>query len=135
MAQIVYTIYKGDSLTVIYHPETKIIQHTFQGPASSSELRAALNAGTNLLRRYQVTKWLSDERENSYLSPEDVHYLVTDWAPRTVRAGWKYWAIVVPRQLESRVDAMTIVQACYDLGVRTMVFSDVPEALDWLASL
>ncbi len=135
MTEIAYTIYSSDYISVIYHPETKIVHHTFHKAMPGSELRAALNAGTNFLRRYGVTKWLSDERQNRGLAPEDVQYQITDWAPRTAKAGWKYWAIVVPQSFEGKADIMSVVQASYDLGIRSMVFTTVQEALDWLISL
>lgn len=135
MAEIVYTIYESDHITVSYHPELKIIHSVLYTSAPGADLRAALNAGTNILRRYGVTKWLSDERGNDGLPAEEVQYQIADWVPRTVRAGWKYWAIVIPQSLEAQADVMSIVQASYDLGVRSRVFTSPQEALEWLSSL
>lgn len=135
MADIVYTIYDGKYITVTYHPETKIIHHISHGAVPSSELREALNAGTNLLKRYAACKWLSDDRQNPGISPADVQYQIVDWVPRTVRAGWKYWAVLVPETLEGKADLMSVIHAGYDLGVHTKIFADLPEAYEWLAGL
>lgn len=128
-------IYDSEYITVLYHPETNMIHHTIHKTVPFPILTEATDAGTEALRRYGATKWLSDDRKNTALSQESLEYALSDWGARTVRAGWKYWALVVPTAFSGRLDMTRLVEHCYNLGVRVMVFTDLEEAHNWLASL
>lgn len=125
-------IYDSEYITVLYHPETKIVHHTIHKTVPFPILTEATDAGTDALRRYGASKWLSDDRKNTALSQESLEYALSDWGVRTVNAGWKHWALVVPEELAGRMDMVRIVEYCFGLGVRVMVFTDLQEARDWL---
>lgn len=122
-------------ITIVYHYETKIVHHTIHKTVPGPILTAATDAGTEALRKYGATKWLSDDRKNTQLSQEALEYALTDWGARTVKAGWKYWALVVPEEMTGRMDMVRLVEFCYNMGVRVMVFSDLQKAEAWLRSL
>jgi hypothetical protein len=132
MAEI---IFDSEYITVVYHPETKIVHHTIHKTVPFPILTAATDAGTEALARYGANKWLSDDRKNTALSQESLEYALSDWGARTVKAGWKYWALVVPTAFSGRLDMTRLVEHCYNLGVRVMVFTDPEEAYNWLAKL
>jgi len=132
MAEI---IFDSEYITVVYHPDTKIVHHTIHKTVPFPILTAATDAGTEALARYGASKWLSDDRKNTALSPESYEYALSDWGVRTVKAGWKYWALVVPEELSGRLDMVRMVELCYNLGVRVMVFTDLEKAELWLKSL
>ncbi len=52
-----------------------------------------------------------------------------------IRAGWKFWALVVPDEVSAREDMIPLIESYYERGVRLMVFTDVQRALDWLKNL
>jgi hypothetical protein len=132
MAEI---IFDSEYITVVYHPETKIVHHTIHKTVPFPILTAATDAGTEALAHYGASKWLSDDRKNTALSQESLEYALSDWGARTVKAGWKYWALVVPTAFSGRLDMTRLVEHCYNLGVRVMVFTDPEEAYNWLAKL
>jgi hypothetical protein len=125
----------NEYITIRYLPEKGIIYHTIHKPVGGPIFRDALNVGTETLKKNGATKWLSDDRKNGPLSAEDIEWGFNDWNKRTIDAGWKYWAVVVPQVV---VDAGTLIptmEALYGLGLRMMVFSDLDEATKWLDSL
>lgn len=128
------TIFNSEYITVEYWPDHKLIYHTIHKPMSSqlATFKEALNAGTEALQKYQVRKWLSDDRKNDPLTPEGNEWAYGDWQPRTLKAGWKYWAAVVPEDLVAAGTLMPVIENLYELGLRMMVFTSVEQAVEWL---
>jgi len=130
MSQI--TIHDSEYITVELFPEKKLIYHVIHKPTGGQPLRDALNAGTEALRTYGACKWLSDDRKNGPLSREDAEWGFNDWNRRTIDAGWKYWANVVPEEVVAAGSLMPAIDALFELGLRMMVFTDPQEAMEWL---
>jgi len=126
------TIIQNEYATLVYHPDTKIVHHIFHKPIGGKEFRQVLDNGANALAQHQASKWLSDDRENSALSREDTEWSKTDWFPRAVKAGWKYWALVVPQDIIARMNMKEFVDSYVEQGLRIAVFSKPDEAMKWL---
>src|SRR5262245_33432777 len=58
--------------TLWYHPEKRIVHHRIHQFISGNAFRELLLTGTEILTKNQATKWLSDDRMNAVLRPEDV---------------------------------------------------------------
>ncbi len=129
------TIIHNEYATLLYHPDTKIVHHTFHKPIGGDKFRDVLNMGAKTLQEHQAAKWLSDDRENTALSPEDTEWSKTNWFPRSINAGWKYWALVVPQDNLARMNLKEFVDSYYEQGLRIMVFSEPQEAMEWLVSV
>jgi hypothetical protein len=127
-------IYNTEHITVEYWPDKKFIFHTIHQPMSGHLpiFKEALNAGTEALQKYKVSKWLSDDRKNDQLTPEGNEWAFGDWQPRTMKVGWKYWASVVPQDLAAAGTLTGVIDHLYQLGLRMMVFTNVEEAIAWL---
>lgn len=131
-------LYSNEFITVDYHSDKKIIYHTIHKPMGKEQIdiyKQALNAGTNAMEKYGVSKWLSDDRKNGPL-PDELEGWGTDtWIPKTLEAGWKYWANVVPTEIHAAGTFVPVIEALYALGLRMRVFSHAEEALVWLDSV
>lgn len=128
------TIYHSEYITVEYWPEHNLIYHTVHQPMSAQlpMFKEALNAGTAALEQYKVQKWLSDDRKNDALTPEGNEWSFRDWQPRTLQAGWKYWALVVPQSLAAAGTLTPVIDKLFEIGLRMMVFTNAEEAVAWL---
>jgi len=128
------TIFKSESAILKYHSQG-IIHHEFLHRMVGQEFKDVLNTGLEQLVTRRATKWLSDDRKNTVLSEEDQRWAETDWFPRAVKAGWKYWAIVNPEkavgQLQMKGNAKTMEMA----GVKVAFFSEPHKAMAWLLSV
>jgi hypothetical protein len=133
MSRIV--IFENEYMTLEYLSDQKIVYHTIHKPVGGQPLRDVLNAGTETLARYGACKWLSDDRKNGPLSEEDREWGFNDWNRRTLDAGWKYWALVVPQAVFDAGTMMPTIETLFTLGLRMMVFTTVEEALAWLDSM
>jgi len=128
-------IISNDYVTLVYEPDLKTIYHTFHQHISGQVFYEALDAGLQALEYHGARKWLSDDRQNTGIDPEDMEWAMFDWGPRAAAAGWKYWALVVPENFQGRVDMSSIVQKYYDLGVEIRVFISLEEAERWLSQI
>jgi hypothetical protein len=117
---------------LVFYSDVKIIHHTFRKSLDSAHFRLVLNSGVDLLKRHNATKWLSDNREIGPHAEGDDAWANSDWLPRAVAAGWKYWALVVPHDVKARMSMSDVIASFYDVGIRVMVFTEVEEAKNWL---
>lgn len=132
MAKIV--LYASEYITVEYHPDDSLIYHVVHRPIQkqSKILKEALTAGTEAMKKYGVSKWLSDDRKNDALDPELETWGNTVWIPKTLEAGWKYWANVVPEDIHAAGSLVPAMEGLHQLGLRMRVFVDVESATKWL---
>lgn len=129
------TLIENDYATLVYHSDSKIVHHTFHKPISGQYLRDVLNMGIDTLNKYNATKWLSDDRNNSAMPPEDSDWSLNDWYPRAAQSGWKYWAMVVPNDIMGRMDVKRYIEINFERGIRVMVFTNPEEAMTWLLKI
>ena len=131
------TIYDNEFITVKYIPDKGMIYHTVHKPLADqgTMFQDALNAGTEALKKYKCTKWLSDDRKNGPLPPEQIEWGATDWNPRTIEAGWKYWANIVPEEIAAAGTLMPVIQNLHTFGLRMQVFTNLEDALKWLENI
>jgi hypothetical protein len=128
-------ILSNEYATLVYYPDTKIVHHTFHQQIGGERFREVLNKGAETLEKYKATKWLSDDRKNSALSKEDTEWSKTNWFPRSIKAGWKYWALVVPQDILGQLNMKEFVDSYFEQGLRIMVFSKPEEAKQWLINI
>lgn len=128
------TIYDSEYITVEYWPHKKLIYHKIHKPLGDhlEVFKEALNAGSAALEKYKLTKWLSDDRANDSLTEEGNEWTLKDWQPRTMKAGWKYWAGIVPQDVIAAGSLIPVMEIMFELGLRMMVFTDIEQAIAWL---
>ena len=129
------TILDNEYATLWFHPEKKIIHHHFKKFIFGKELQNVLDEGYRQLKKNGAQKWLSDDRLNGALSSADETWAKTDWFPRVLQAGWKYWAIVMPEKVIGQLNMKRFMEDYAKLGITAKPFSDPDEALKWLESV
>lgn len=130
------TVLSNQYYDLLFHQDTKIVHHIYKPAMSSDQLIELLSAGTDLMEEYGATKWVSDNRLLVNTFSDDVAQWVNDvWLPRTVKAGWKYWAMVVPNSVIGRADHVKYVESFHDTGIWVTVHTDVEPAMKWIERL
>jgi hypothetical protein len=130
MSQV--TVLESEKITVWCHTADRIIHHRMHGPCYGKPFRDALSAGVEAMTKYKCRKWLSDDRLNGALSPEDEAWATTVWFPATVAAGWQYWAMVQPVKVVGQMNVARFVKLYQERGITASVFTEVEPALAWL---
>jgi hypothetical protein len=123
-----------DYVTLWYDPEKKIVHHKFHKYIYGQQFRDALEKGLEVFKEKGAQKWLSDDRNNSALPTEDTNWAQSNWAPRVIAAGWKYWAIVLPEKVIGQINMQHFIDNYSEQGVTVKIFSDPDEARKWLES-
>jgi len=127
-------ILDNDDATLWYYPEKKTVHHCFKRFIHGEEFRTVLEQGASAMEKYKATKWLSDDRSNGVLPPDDEKWGNQVWFPRVRSAGWKHWAIVQPEKAVAKLNMKRLQDTFAQLGINTKIFTDLEEAKTWLAS-
>ena len=125
-------IMEDANISMWYYPESKILHHQTHQFFCGKPFRDALNKGVDVFQKYGAQKWLSDDRETSALSKEDLEWGDRDWFPRVAKLGWKYWAIVMPEKVVGQLTLKRLADTYNSRGVNTRIFSSPDEAKKWL---
>jgi hypothetical protein len=128
------TVVSNEFATLVFHPQSKIVHHTFHKTVGGEQFQNVLNHGIEMLSKHGAHKWLSDDRMNSALSDADTEWATTVWFQRAKAAGWTVWALVVPQGIMARLNLMDHINRYSEQGIRVMVFVDPDEAMRWLES-
>jgi hypothetical protein len=108
------------------------VHQTLKQPLRGLALQEVLDTTLSTISENRVIKWLADERKAIELSDEDMDFVVKDWAPRAVRAGWRFMALVVPTDAKGRAAMQKMVMAFHEMGVQVRTFTSPDEAREWL---
>ena len=127
-------IIDNEYATLQYHFDKKIVHHKWKQWIPSKHFREVLTKGAEAFEKYGAQKWLSDDRGNGALLPEDAEWATTTWSPRVMEANWKYWAIVMPEKVIGQMNMKQFIKMYSEMGVTVQTFTDPDEAMTWLES-
>jgi hypothetical protein len=128
------TIRESEYAGLWYHPEAKVVHHRTYKFMPAGIFQDFLTAGAECLEQNKATKWLSDDRQNTMLRKDDFDWGRSVWAPRVVRAGLKFWAVVHRPYLIGQLRMSGTIEEYSELGVTIEVFEHETEAWKWLES-
>lgn len=129
------TLIDNQYVTLWFHEDTGIVHHVYRRGIGGDYLKEALTRGTDYLIERKAFKWLSDNRDIEGVTDEESQWIDTVWLPRTIEAGWKYWALVVPESVMGRMNMMQFIESFANRGVMVRVFTDPDKAMDWLINV
>lgn len=127
-------IFDSPSGTIWYHSEEKIVHHKIHKYMYDQEFKDFLLLGTKTMKEKGAHKWLSDDQTNMAISKEHMEWGAREWFPKTIEAGWKYWAIVKPRNVIGQLDLEKMAKDYGSQGVEVRFFENSDEGFRWLAS-
>ena len=67
-------------------------------------------------------------------SSEDYEWSTREWRPKAIKAGWRYWALVLPLKIVGQLTMQRILRLYEEGPVTVKLFSDPDEARAWLES-
>lgn len=128
------TVIQNPTAKLMFHEESKIIHHRFEKFVTSDQFREVLLKGTELIKTKGAKKWLSDDRGNSAVSQADSEWAMTTFSPNAVKAGWKFWAIVMPEKMIGQMQMKRFIEQNAEHGLTVKAFPDPDAAMKWLES-
>jgi hypothetical protein len=126
------TCLDNEFITIWYHPDKGIVHHEWHKFLQGAKMREAFMTGTELLAKNKGTKWLSDDRKYPVLTADDSQWAEAIWFPKTVKAGWKHWAIVMPQTPIGQININQFVKKYAAAGINAQMFTELDEAMTWL---
>ena len=125
-------IVDNEFATLIVHPGKKIVHHRIKKFIFGEAFQNVMTKGADLFIQYKCTKWLSDERENAALRQEDIRWGQKFWEKRILDAGWKHWALVMPKKTVGQIALKEIIDRNKAMGVAVEIFNNPTQAMEWL---
>jgi len=125
-------ILDNEYMTVCYYPNKKIVSHEFHKFTYGKTLQDGLSAGAAILEEKGAQKWLADQRKKTGSDKDDMNWTSTVWRPRVIKAGLKYWAIVLPEKILGQMVMKRIIEEYANTGVKVQMFNNPDEAMRWL---
>jgi hypothetical protein len=126
------SIVDNDVISLWVYPDRQMIHHQMKTYCYGDKFREALTRGTDAMNQYKATKWLSDDRGNGALLPEDTDWAEKVWFPRTKAIGWQHWSVVKPEKVIGQINLSRFVKKFAQLGINARIFSDLGEAFTWI---
>jgi hypothetical protein len=128
------TMIDDEYVSLWYHPETGIVHHKIHKYLVPGVFEKLLTAGAELLESHGATKYLSDDRSNVVVAPDDIKWAEENWYPRVSKAGLRHWALVLPSTMVGTVQARAIVEERRKKGLDVEGFDTIEAAMTWLQS-
>jgi hypothetical protein len=125
-------VFEHQRICVWYYPAIGIIHHQMLTPVLGDVFREALSAGARAMTERGGQKWLSDDRMNGALMPEDLEWVDKVWHAQAVAAGWKYWALLPPKAVVGQLNIKRHIALYEARGIIVQVFSELEPAMKWL---
>jgi hypothetical protein len=120
--------------TVWLYPKERVVHHQFKKFIFGEDFRKTLNTGLEAFNNKLADKWMSDDRENAALSQADTSWGEQVWFPAVLAAGWKYWAILVPKKAIGKMNIKGVIEHFSQGGVKVQIFDDPEKGMEWLIS-
>jgi hypothetical protein len=129
------TLIENEYASLWYYPATAIIHHQFLQPVFGDVFRSVLMTGLELMKKHGAQKWLSDDRQNTILPPDDAAWSQERWLEQAYQAGWKYWAVVPPVNARGRINMERLVAFVGEnKRMRIQIFRNPDKAWQWLVN-
>ena len=122
----------NDVVSLYYYPDKKIIHHTFKKFVFGTDFQKVMETGAEYFEKEGCRKWLSDDRNSSVLRKVDLEWGEEHWRARILKAGWKYWAIMMPDLTVGKMTMKHIINDYKSSGVNVEIFDNLDLALKWL---
>ncbi len=117
-----------------FHPASKIVHHKIKKPLPPGAFQRLLGTGAEYMEKHRASKWLSDDSDVVAIAKDDNAWGDEKWAPRVIKAGFKYWAVVMPKSALGSLMLKRFVNEYRERGVNVEAFDSVDAAIKWLES-
>ncbi len=122
------------AFTTVYNADLHIVEVTYEGRASSNELKDEEEQSFALARKHNTDRFLVDlTNYESSLSSIQVLDGVSSYDDKAIRPVCI--AVVTPLSEDAQKDARFYETACVNRGWNAQTFKERQEAIDWLLYL
>jgi len=127
------TFYTSDYCDIFHNEELNIVQTEWKGKTlAGEEFRKILNKMIDALRETQSRIILADARRMEMIWKEDREWIVKEWCPNAVKAGFRCQALIVTDDSYNDLALKQILEHYDDKVVETGYFTSYHDAFEWV---
>lgn len=116
-----------------YNRDLDAVQTRWKGlMVSGIEFRKILDAIISLLEIKKCHCVIADAREMKIIIYEDQQWIINNWYPRALKAGFRQQALVVAKSTYGELSIKKIVEKYDQVQVTTGYFDSMEEAFRWV---
>jgi len=129
-------IFKSKECDISFNVDLHIIESKWKGVGVTGErLRHILNMLILALDLKKASIIVADARKMRAIIPADQQWILDDWYPRAVKAGFRHQVLILEKDSFNELTVNNITQE-YDKTIVTTHYSDShEEAIDWVSKL
>lgn len=117
---------------VTFEKDKQLGMICWKGKASSEEYQNAFNTLLDFQKKETITRYVSDIRNQSIISPDDRKWFETVAMPRAIEQGLKAAAVVFDGNAFKKYYINVILNATNKFGLPMKLFNTLEEAVFWL---
>ncbi|GAA4315047.1 STAS/SEC14 domain-containing protein [Nibribacter koreensis] len=117
-------------LTIEYSEKNNWVYNNWIGYQSYESIVSGANACIKVLNQHHCSFLLNDNRQIIGPWNHAVEWIATDWTPRAIAAGLRYFAHVVDKDSLAKLSSEEMKQSAD--GFEMQIFGDIDEATAWL---
>jgi hypothetical protein len=126
-------IMENEFICLSFHPEKKVIHHEVKtGFVPGEVFKNSLIRGNEVLKLKRATRWFSDNRKSGPVDHAVEEWINTVWVDTAVKAGWKYWALILPATAVGKMNMQRFAKSFASKGAEVQVFTDPDVGMKWL---
>jgi hypothetical protein len=125
--------YDHPNCKVYYVADKAYIHSVWEGFPPSQIFREGSNKILELMEKHKIGKLLVDSRLSGAASPDDQAWMINDWTPRAVAAGYRVYAYVLAKDIFSKFSSSRVIQeVTANNPVSGTMTDNAEDALAWL---
>lgn len=130
------SFYISPECDIYYNVELNIIQSRWKGVfVEGQRLFEILDQLIFALEQKKSSVIVADAREMFVISPKDRQWIIDNWYPRAVNAGFRFQGLILSKDSYNELSVKQI-SSQYDAAiVTTKYFNSPSSALDWVREL
>ena len=129
-------VYSSNECDIFYNNTLQIVQTFWKGVYVNEEpFRKILDEIINVLETKHASIIIADSRDMYVISPSDQEWILKNWYPRAVKAGFRYQGLILNKDTFSELSVKTISNKYDSSTVTTQYFSSPSDALDWVREI
>ena len=117
---------------VTFDREKELGMIAWKGKANSEEYQAAFNSLLELQKKETITRYISDIRNQSIVSPTDRKWFETVALPQAIKGGLKAAAAVFDGNAFKKYYLNVVITSTNKFKLPMNVFTDLDEAISWI---
>jgi hypothetical protein len=118
-----------------YSQQNDIIYVEWFGKTTSFQFREGNETLIEKIREHNCGRVINDIRKLELISMEDQQWIIQDYLPRSVDAGFKVVAFINPEEVFNKLSVLTVLHSFEDLPLKSGFFDTVEEAEGWVKSI